>query len=139
MVTRALIIPLLALTLAACSPRTLTAHPVELPRITRRDLRSETRSRDTLIIHDSIYIRVKGDTVWRDRIRTLRDIRTLTLRDTLLIRDSIPVPVEVLRTVPVEKPLRWHQKTLIYSGILLWLLVIARTALRIIKRKTPQK
>ena len=137
MVTRALLIPLLPLTLAACSPRLTRAHPVELPRVTRSDTRSSSRSLDSIHIHDSIYIYVKGDTLWRDRVRTVRDTRTLTLRDTVLIRDSIPVPVEITRTVEVEKPMNWFQKTLLYSGILLWLLVIARIALLIIKRKTP--
>ena len=124
-------IALLALLiLSACASR-----PVPLPETHRRELRSDRLVRDSIYIHDSIYIRVKGDTVWRDRIRTLRDTHTVRLRDTVTVRDSIPYPVETLRTVEVDRPLRWHQKTLIYSGIFLWCALAAFAVYKIVKRK----
>lgn len=61
---------------------------------------------DSVYFHDSVYIATKGDTVfltkthWRERFRNVYHIKV----DTIMQRDSIPVPY------PVEKPLtKWQQ------------------------------
>lgn len=61
---------------------------------------------DSVYFRDSVYIATKGDTVymtkthWRERFRNVYHTKT----DTVLQRDSIPVPY------PVEKQLtKWEQ------------------------------
>lgn len=124
----------LALLLSACASR-----PIPLPELHSRDLIRDRLVRDSIYIRDSIYVHLKGDTVWRDRTLKIYDRQQRVLHDTLVIRDSIPYPVEVLRTVEVDKPLRWWEKTLIGSGILLWTLILGRLAYKTVKRKITLK
>ena len=91
---------------------------------TRTDtLRISHNTRDSIYVHDSTYIKEKGDTIliekwhtkWRDRI----------VRDTIYQskRDSIPYPVEVIKEVPAK--LTWWQQTRLHlANILLYLLLI---------------
>ena len=87
-------------------------------------LRQVTVRHDSVMVHDSIHITDKGDTVrierwhtaWRDHWHT----------DTIYQskRDSIPYPVEVTKEVPAE--LTWWQQTRIHiGGVVLWLLAFA--------------
>lgn len=93
-----------------------TTQYVEVPRTeyVYRD------SRDSIYLHDSIYIReqVKGDTVtvleyrYRDRFRYVRD--TLVVRDTV----TVYVPHDVVK---VDHSLTWWQKILCWAGgLALW-------------------
>lgn len=72
--------------------------------------------RDSVYLHDSVFVELRGDTVYRDRWRTkyLERIRC----DTISIerRDSISYPV----VVEVEKPRHWFYKI----GINLYRLVL---------------
>lgn len=90
-------------------------------------LRQVTVRYDSVMVHDSIHITEKGDTVkierwhtqWRDRWHT----------DTIYQsrRDSVPYPVEVEKEVPAE--LTWWQQTRLHlANILLWLLGICGAA-----------
>lgn len=61
---------------------------------------------DSVYFRDSVYMDAKGDTVfltkthWRERFRNVYHVKA----DTLIQRDSIPVPY------PVEKPLtKWQR------------------------------
>lgn len=90
-------------------PQPQLQEPAEKVKIIYRD------SRDSIYLHDSIYIKehIKGDTVtileyrYRDRYRYLYD--------TLVVRDSVPVyvPREVVR---VDHSLTWWQKVLCWAG-----------------------
>ncbi len=83
---------------------------------------------DTVIMKDSTVIRTAGDTVYADRWHVCYKVRERT--DTLYhaIIDTIPVPYEVEKTVEVEKPLSWWEKTQIRGFrvlalvLVLWLL-----------------
>ena len=89
--------------------------------------------RDSIYVHDSTYIKEKGDTMlierwhtqWRDRWRT----------DTIYQskHDSIPYPVEVTKEVPAE--LTWWQRTQMYAGDVLLLLLIGGGALFILRKR----
>lgn len=67
--------------------------------------------RDSIYLHDSTYVRERGDTLyierwhtsWRDRVRT----------DTVRVShtDSVPVPYAVEVVKEVERPLTWWQTT----------------------------
>lgn len=112
-----------ALLLASCGSTkyvTVTEHQTDT-------LRQVTVRYDSVMVHDSIHITEKGDTVkierwhtqWRDRWHT----------DTIYQsrRDSVPYPVEVVKEVPAQ--LTWWQQTRLHlANILLWLLGICGAA-----------
>ena len=121
------ILSLLALALlGSCT----TTKYVPVPEYHTDTLLVSHNTRDSIYVHDSTYVKEKGDTVliekwhtqWRDRWRT----------DTIYQskRDSIPYPVEVIKEVPAK--LTWWQQTrlhimniLLYVAgfaLLLWLL-----------------
>ena len=136
---RTVAVILAALILASCATQRATStHLVDRDStyISRRDLDSlyrATYQRDSVILRDSVYIYLKGDTVtkyvykerqqwqiardtvYRDRWRvdTLRTERVDSLR--------IEVPVYI------EKPLKWYNQGFIWFGrvclaaLLLWL------------------
>lgn len=93
--------------------------------------------RDSIYLHDSTYVRERGDTIyierwhtaWRDRVRT----DTVRMSHT----DSVPVPyaVEVVKEVPV--PLTWWQKIRIgfanvslFAAFLLILVALIKTKIK---------
>ena len=109
----------LLLILSGCSPRIVETVRTEY-------VYQDRIERDTTIVHDSVHVRefVKGDTI---RITEYRDhlvYRYKSIRDTLLVRDSIPVPYPVPKEVTkeVEKPLSAGQKAKIGA---FWYLVLA--------------
>lgn len=64
--------------------------------------------KDSIFVQDSVFIRQKGDTVFKDKFKFV--YKYVLLRDTMMTikTDSIPVPV------PVEKKLTWWEQTMIY-------------------------
>lgn len=75
--------------------------------------------RDSMYVHDSIFIFMKGDTLFRDRWHTV--YKDKYFRDTVFFgqRDSIQMPF------PVEKPLsKWQNVKLQAGGFALSAIVI---------------
>jgi len=101
-----------------CSCRT----PQTVERIIRDSVYIDRLKRDSIYQRDSIYIIVKGDTVFKYQYKY--SYRDKLVRDTVAVvrRDSIPYPVEVSKYV--ERKLSWWQTTLLWSGVLAWLLII---------------
>ena len=91
-------------------------------RIVRDSVYIDRLKRDSIYQRDSIYIIVKGDTVYKYQYKY--SYRDKLVRDTVAVvkRDSIPYPVEVSKYV--ERKLSWWQTTLLWSGVLAWLLII---------------
>lgn len=91
-------------------------------RIVRDSVYIDRLKRDSIYQRDSIYIMVKGDTVFKYQYKY--SYRDKLIRDTVAVvrRDSIPYPVEVPKYV--ERKLSWWQNTLLWSGVLAWLLII---------------
>jgi len=91
-------------------------------RIVRDSVYIDRLKRDSIYQRDSIYIIVKGDTVFKYQYKY--SYRDKLVRDTVAVvrRDSIPYPVEVSKYV--ERKLSWGQTTLLWSGVLAWLLII---------------
>ena len=91
-------------------------------RIVRDSVYIDRLKRDSIYQRDSIYIIVKGDTVFKYQYKY--SYRDKLVRDTVAVvrRDSIPYPVEVPKYV--ERKLSWGQTTLLWSGVLAWLLII---------------
>lgn len=65
---------------------------------------------DSLYIHDSVFVRerVKGDTIYLTRDRWRTEYRDRLRVDTIIRTDSIPYPVEVVKTeYRAPAPVRW--------------------------------
>ena len=92
--------------------------------------------KDTTFVKDSVFVRQKGDTVFKDKFLVI--YKKVLLRDTMLTvrKDSIPVPF------PVERKLtRWEQVKVDFGGyvIITTLLWIPFYILRWIIRKTRKR
>ncbi len=96
--------------------------PQTFTRIVRDSVYIDRLKRDSIYQRDSIYIIVKGDTVFKYQYKY--SYRDKLVRDTVAVvrLDSIPYPVEVPKYV--ERKLSWWQTTLLWSGSLAWLLII---------------
>lgn len=77
-------------------------------------LRLSRNIRDSVWLHDSIYIRDKGDTMFIERWHTRW--RDRTIHDTTYVSktDSVPVPYPVEVKVPRE--LSWWQRLRMHAG-----------------------
>lgn len=67
-----------------------------------------------IYIHDSVFVKVGADTVWKERYKTI--YRDKVKIDTVVKIDSVMVDTLVTETVETNV-LRWWQKWLIYAGI----------------------
>jgi hypothetical protein len=97
-----------------------TTRTIEL--IKRDSVYIDRLKRDSIYQRDSIYMLIKGDTVFKYQYKYR--YRDKLLRDTIAISktDSIPYPVEVPKYV--EKKLSWWQSTLLYTGAIAWIVAI---------------
>ena len=79
---------------------------------------------DSIYHKDSIYMSVKGDTVYIYKYQY--QYRDKLVRDTVNVtkRDSIPYPVEVVKALTVEENLSWWQTLFIWTGGITWLIGI---------------
>lgn len=81
---------------------------------------------DSLYVRDSIYMQIKADTVYKYVEKT--NTRYLYKRDTIAVRDSIPVPVTLKETVTETKEvnvLHWWQKALMTIGVGVLIAILA--------------
>ena len=122
---RLAIILLSALCLCACKTRYI---PVESVRTEYRD-RWRT---DSVYARDSIFLAVKGDTVWMEKYITR--YRDRVVRDSVLKTDSIPVPYAVEKKVYVEKELSRWLSFFIWTGKAVWVLLLLFVLYRTNKR-----
>jgi hypothetical protein len=114
---------LVAVLLCALFSGCTTTKYVTVPEYHTDTLRQVTVRHDSVMVHDSIHVSEKGDTVRIERWHTqYRDRwRTDTIYQSK--RDSIPYPVEVIKEVPAQ--LTWWQQTRLHlANIVLWLLVV---------------
>ena len=114
---------LVAVLLCALLSGCTTTKYVPVPEYHTDTLRQVTVRHDSVMVHDSIHVSDKGDTVRIERWHTqYRDRwRTDTIYQSK--RDSIPYPVEVTKEVPAK--LTWWQQTRLHlANILLYGLLI---------------
>lgn len=112
-----------------CSSPKYIEIPIETVRteyIYRLD-KDSTSKLDSTYVHDSIYIKEKGDTVFQYKERTKYKIeyqdKIINKVDTILKVDSIEKPIIIKEEVDVNK-LHWWQKGLMYSGLALLIGII---------------
>lgn len=100
--------------LVGCSPRIITQEvPVLVEHTTEH--RSTDIVRDTLIVRDSVWHYVQGDTVRIERWHHVANVSKMIRTDT--IRDTVPRVVTLTRTEVREvNVLRWWQRALMWAG-----------------------
>lgn len=108
-----------AIVLTGCK----SVEVVEVERVTTDTLYLSKLVHDSVIVLDSVVLREKGDTVWFEKWHT--QWRERIVHDTVHHHrvDSVPVPYPVEKLV--EKQLTWWQKSQMYAGDALLLLLLA--------------
>lgn len=82
--------------------------------------------RDSIHILDSVFMSVKGDTIYKEKYKTI--YKDKLKRDSIYINDTIRIPYLVDKIVEVNK-LNWFQKISMYGftsiiiGLIIWFLV----------------
>ena len=110
---------IILLTLAICltSCRSIKYVPVE-------SVKTEYKTRDSIRFdsiyeHDSIFLFVKGDTVYKEKYRYKYRYLTINKTDTVMLTDSVQI------SYPVEKQLtRWQQMKIELGGWAVGVIVI---------------
>ena len=137
------ILATLLLTSCVATKRTTTkTHEREYNSTQHLDsLFTSTLSRDSIYIHDSIYVREKGDTLYKyvEKIRykyiTRQDtITRYTLKVDTVYRDSGRVEVHE-RPEYVEKPVKWYNKGFMWLGRMCCIAAILWALFLYLKRK----
>ena len=118
-----IILLMLAICFVSCRTQYIPVESVRTEYKTRDSIRF-----DSIYQRDSVYMLVKGDTIYQYRYKYLYRYLTTNRTDTILKHDSIPIPY------PVEKQLsRWQTIKMELGGwvfvlvIILILLIIGRT------------
>ena len=138
---------LIALCLVSCAgPRytSTTSAKQESDYVNTLRLDSLFRSamqRDSIYVHDSIYVREKGDTVTkyvekvRYQYKTLTDTiyRNISQRDTVYIERTDSVVVE--KPCYIEKRLKWYESGFLWLGKMCCIAAILWALFLYLKRK----
>lgn len=118
-----IILLILAICFVSCRTQYIPVESVRTEYKTRDSIRF-----DSIYQRDSVYMLVKGDTIYQYRYKYLYRYLTTNRTDTILKHDSIPIPY------PVEKQLSRRQTIKMELGgwvfvlvIILILLIIGRT------------
>ncbi|MFV0538697.1 MAG: hypothetical protein ACK5M3_15240 [Dysgonomonas sp.] len=91
---------LLISTLSGCKTKTIYI-PVESVRTEYR----ERLQRDSVHLYDSVFLKLKGDTVWLEKYKYIYRDRLRT--DTIALSDTIAKPYPVVETREVKVYPRW--------------------------------
>ena len=117
------------LLLTACS----STKVVTVDRVRTDTVKTVRNVRDSIYMHDSIRVTEKGDTVTIERWHTRYQDRLLL--DTIYQSrtDSVPVPYPVEKLV--ERQLSWWQRTQMYAGDVLLLLLLGGAVYGVLRLK----
>ncbi len=112
---------------AGCKTR-IVHVPVESVRTEYKD----RLWRDSVYLHDSVLIKIKGDTVWLEKYKYL--YRDKILRDSVFVSDTIqvPYPVEVEKEV---NRLSSFQSFQVWCGRILLLILAGWVGVRWLRKK----
>lgn len=108
----AVIVIFILLIFSSCKTKTLYV-PVETIKTEYKD----KLVRDSIYAHDSIFVKMKGDTIWFEKYKYL--YRDKIIRDSVFIQDSIqvPYPVEIVKEVNHLKT--WQIILMCLGGVLI--------------------
>lgn len=98
----------------SCRTQYVPVETVKVEYRTRDSIRQ-----DSIYLRDSVYMTVKGDTVYLYKYKYLYKYRYIDRTDTLMTTDSIQVPY------PIEKQLTgWQQLKLDYGGAAMLVIIV---------------
>ena len=120
---------LAVLLLGSCT----TTEYVTVPEVHTDTLMVTQHSRDSIYVHDSTFVEVKGDTTLIERWHTAWRERIAHDTSFVVRVDSVPMPYPVEKKI--EKQLSWWQKTQMYAGDVLLVLLAGGIAYGIFKIK----
>lgn len=89
--------------------------------------------RDSIYLHDSTFVEVKGDTTLIERWHTAWRERIVHDTSVVVRVDSVPVPYPIEKKV--EKQLSWWQRSQMYAGDVLLVLLAGGIVYGILKIK----
>lgn len=105
---------IVAIGLTSCRTQYVPVETVKVEYRTRDSIRQ-----DSIYLRDSVYMTVKGDTVYLYKYKYLYKYRYIDRTDTLMTTDSIQVPY------PVEKQLTgWQQLKMDYGGAAMLVIIV---------------
>ena len=108
------ILMLLAGVFSSCRTQYIPVETIKTEYHTRDSIRY-----DSIYQQDSVYVAVKGDTVYEYKYKYLYKYQYINKTDTLMKTDSIQIPY------PVEKQLsKWQRFKLDFGGVVMLLVVI---------------
>lgn len=130
---RGVISILIMLAFASCST---TKQMVTDNRAENHSEREVIKRRDSIYLyeHDSIFMLVKGDTVFIEKYHTLYKYRDLLRVDTVTKTDSISVNKEVVKIV---EPSKWQVFWQMFGKISASVLILALIILVVKKKLSP--
>lgn len=105
--------------LAGCATRQQLIEGVQVRRVAVERVRI-----DSLTLHDSIYVRERGDTVWMVRWHT--QVRDRVVHDSICVGDSVVKSIPVTKEVRVKNPLN---TTLLFVALTALLLLVIKMGL----------
>lgn len=97
------------------SCRSIQYVPVETVRTEYKTKTDTFIQKDSVYVKDSVFVQLKGDTVWVERWRTRYAVKESqrTVRDTIIKTDSVQVPY------PVERKLtKWESFCIDYGKLM---------------------
>lgn len=103
------LIGFLANMLTACSP-----HKVFVPIETIKTEYKDKWHRDSIYLQDSVFLKVKNDTVWLEKYRYL--YKDKLVRDSVFLTDSVQVPYPIKGDTQYVNRLYWWQQLLMLLG-----------------------
>ena len=110
-----IILLMLAICLTSC--RSIKSVPVET--VKTEDKTRDSIRFDSIYEHDSIFLFVKGDTVYKEKYRYKYRYLTINKTDTVMLTDSVQIPY------PVKKQLtRWQRMKIELGGWAVGVIVI---------------
>ena len=115
------------ITVAVCSIFTgcKSVEYVPVPQVHTDTLIITQQQRDSIYMHDSIFVKQKGDTISIERWHTKYVEKQVHDTTYICKIDSVPKPYPVPVTEYVEKELTWWQQLRMYlGGIMIFLAVI---------------
>lgn len=123
-----LLLLLFAYVLASCAGTKTIYVPVQSVKTEYKD-RHKT---DSIHVLDSVYFAVKGDTVFKEKYRTIYKDRLL--RDSIFKTDTIRVPYPVEKIVTTNK-LNWYQKACVWGFSFVFLVTILYVIIWLLKKR----
>lgn len=123
-----LFLALMAALLYSC--KSVKYVPVETTKIEYRD----KFLKDSIYLHDSVFVQKKGDTLFLERYKYL--YKNKYIRDSIFLNDTIRVPYPVAVVKEVKAPLTFWQMFQIWSGRVLLGLILLALVYFFVKLKT---